>query len=62
VMRSETRITDLAKPFAMSLPAVSKHIRILERAGLLTRAEKGTFYFVRRFDGSREGEGRDSEP
>jgi DNA-binding transcriptional ArsR family regulator len=37
VMKRELRITELAKPFAMSLTAVSKHIRILERAGLVRR-------------------------
>jgi len=37
VMRKELRVTDLARPFAMSLNAVSKHIRILERAGLVSR-------------------------
>jgi DNA-binding transcriptional ArsR family regulator len=37
VMRSEERVTELAKPFDMSLNAVSKHIRILERAGLVSR-------------------------
>lgn len=37
VMRQETRVTDLAEPFEMSLNAVSKHIRVLERAGLVTR-------------------------
>lgn len=35
------RVTDLAGPFAMSLPAVSKHLRILEDAGLLTRNRLG---------------------
>lgn len=30
-------VGELAKPFAMSLPAVSKHLKVLERAGLLTR-------------------------
>jgi DNA-binding transcriptional ArsR family regulator len=33
----ETSVTELAKPFAMSLPAVSKHLKVLERAGLITR-------------------------
>jgi DNA-binding transcriptional ArsR family regulator len=33
----EARVTELARPFAMSLNAVSKHIRILERAGLVHR-------------------------
>jgi DNA-binding transcriptional ArsR family regulator len=37
VMRRETRVTELAEPFAISLNAVSKHIRILERAGLVRR-------------------------
>jgi DNA-binding transcriptional ArsR family regulator len=34
-------ITELAHPFAMSLPAVSRHIRVLEGAGLVTRAVDG---------------------
>jgi DNA-binding transcriptional ArsR family regulator len=37
VMRRETRVTELAEPFAISLNAVSKHIRILERARLVRR-------------------------
>ncbi len=37
VMRRETRVTDLAEPFAMSLNAVSKHIRVLEQARLVRR-------------------------
>jgi len=36
-----TRISDLAAPFRMSLPAVSKHIRVLESAGLVTRRKEG---------------------
>src|ERR1700738_972566 len=35
--RGETSVTELAAPFAMSLPAVSKHLKVLERAGLVTR-------------------------
>ena len=34
-------VTDLARPFRVSLNAVSKHIRVLERAGLLQRAVRG---------------------
>jgi DNA-binding transcriptional ArsR family regulator len=34
-------ITELAQPFAMSLPAVSRHIRVLENAGLVRRAVDG---------------------
>ncbi len=33
----ETTVTELAEPFDMSLPAVSKHIKVLESAGLITR-------------------------
>lgn len=33
----ERSVTELAKPFAMSLPAVSKHLKVLERAGLVAR-------------------------
>lgn len=33
----EATVTELAEPFAMSLPAVSKHLKVLERAGLITR-------------------------
>jgi DNA-binding transcriptional ArsR family regulator len=33
----ETSVSKLAEPFAMSLPAVSKHLKVLERAGLITR-------------------------
>jgi DNA-binding transcriptional ArsR family regulator len=35
------RVTDLAKPFRMSLPAVSKHLRILEEARLVSRRIQG---------------------
>jgi DNA-binding transcriptional ArsR family regulator len=33
----QTSVSELAEPFAMSLPAVSKHLKVLERAGLITR-------------------------
>ena len=33
----EATVTELAKPFAMSQPAVSKHLKVLERAGLISR-------------------------
>lgn len=36
----EQTVTDLARPFDMSLPAVSKHLRVLERAGLITRGRE----------------------
>lgn len=34
-------VTDLARPYSMSLPAVSKHLRVLERAGLVRRRRRG---------------------
>src|SRR2546421_4959028 len=33
----EASVTDLARPFAMSQPAISKHLKVLERAGLVSR-------------------------
>jgi DNA-binding transcriptional ArsR family regulator len=36
----ETSVTELAEPFAMSMPAVSKHLKVLERAGLITRGRE----------------------
>ena len=33
----ECSVTELAEPFAMSMPAISKHLKVLERAGLITR-------------------------
>jgi DNA-binding transcriptional ArsR family regulator len=46
VMQTELRVTELAKPFAISLNAVSKHIRILERAGLVSRRRVWREHFV----------------
>jgi DNA-binding transcriptional ArsR family regulator len=36
----ETSVTELAEPFQMSLPAVSKHLKVLERAGLIVRGRE----------------------
>jgi DNA-binding transcriptional ArsR family regulator len=36
----ETSVTELAEPFDMSLPAVSKHLKVLERAGLVARSRQ----------------------
>jgi DNA-binding transcriptional ArsR family regulator len=36
-------VLDLAKPFKMSLPAVSKHLKVLEKAGLIQRKKIGRF-------------------
>jgi DNA-binding transcriptional ArsR family regulator len=39
--RGEARVTELARPFAISLNSVSKHIRVLERAALVRRRRAG---------------------
>ncbi len=39
--QGEATVTELARPFAMSLPAISKHLRVLEQAGLLHREREG---------------------
>jgi len=39
----ETSVTELAEPFEMSMPAVSKHLRVLERAGLIERSREAQF-------------------
>src|SRR6516165_6727521 len=36
-------VNELAEPFAMKLPAISKHIKVLERAGLITRGHRAQY-------------------
>jgi DNA-binding transcriptional ArsR family regulator len=36
----EASVTELAEPFAMSMPAISKHLKVLERAGLVVRGRE----------------------
>lgn len=36
--QGDATVTELAAPFAMSMPAISKHLKVLERAGLVTRS------------------------
>lgn len=43
----ETNVKDLASPFEMSQPAISKHLRVLENAGLIVRTKKGRENLVR---------------
>ena len=38
--RGEATVQDLAEPFAMSLPAISKHLKVLEHAGLISRSRE----------------------
>ncbi|HXW67296.1 MAG TPA: metalloregulator ArsR/SmtB family transcription factor [Thermoplasmata archaeon] len=48
------RVTDLARPYRMSLPAVSKHLRILEDAGLVARKVDGRVHRLRLTGGPLE--------
>jgi len=40
LIAGETTVTELAKPFKMTLPAVTKHLKVLEGAGLITRSRQ----------------------
>jgi DNA-binding transcriptional ArsR family regulator len=40
LLSGECSVTELAEPFDMSMPAVSKHLRVLERAGLIARRKE----------------------
>ena len=46
VQEGPTRVTDLAAYYAMSLNAVSKHIKVLESAGLVTRVTRGRTHWI----------------
>jgi len=41
--KGEATVNELAEPFNMSLPAISKHIKVLERAGLITQGQKAQY-------------------
>jgi DNA-binding transcriptional ArsR family regulator len=45
--QSDASVTELAAPFAMSLPAISKHLRVLEQAGLVERTKDGRVHHLR---------------
>lgn len=40
LVSGETTVTELAKPFEMTLPAVTKHLKVLQRAGLITQGRQ----------------------
>jgi DNA-binding transcriptional ArsR family regulator len=42
LMAGDASVAELAEPFAMSQPAVSKHLKVLERAGLISRSRVAT--------------------
>jgi len=44
--KGKARVTDLAEPFDMSLNAVSKHLKVLERAGLVRRTRTGREHHI----------------
>src|SRR6516162_4920324 len=41
--RGEATVNELAEPFQMTLPAISKHIKVLERAGLVIRGQRAQY-------------------
>ena len=41
--QGDATVTELAAPFALSLPAISKHLKVLERSGLVTRSRQAQF-------------------
>jgi DNA-binding transcriptional ArsR family regulator len=43
----DASVSELAAPFAMSLPAISKHLRVLEQAGLVERTKDGRVHHLR---------------
>ncbi|MCA0374208.1 MAG: metalloregulator ArsR/SmtB family transcription factor [Gemmatimonadetes bacterium] len=47
LMRGEATVTELAEPFAMSQPAISRHLKVLEQAGFIVRRVEGTTRPVR---------------
>jgi len=47
LLAGECSVTDLAEPFDMSMPAVSKHLQVLERAGLIARRREAQWRHCR---------------
>jgi DNA-binding transcriptional ArsR family regulator len=45
--KGETSVSDLARPYGISLPAVSKHLTVLEQAGLIFRERRGRVFYCR---------------
>lgn len=55
--RGEIRVTALGKPFRVSKPAISRHLRVLEKARLIQRRRKGRLHLIRaRAAGLREAQ------
>ncbi|MGH7238853.1 MAG: ArsR/SmtB family transcription factor [Candidatus Saccharimonadales bacterium] len=47
VVKRELTVSEIAAPYDMSLAAISKHLKILERARLVVKRRRGKYYFVR---------------
>jgi len=47
IARKEKTVSEIAQPYQMSLAAVSKHLKVLERADLIVRDKRGSFQFMR---------------
>jgi DNA-binding transcriptional ArsR family regulator len=43
----EATVTELAAPYAISLPAISRHLKVLERASIITRSQRGKWRSAR---------------
>jgi DNA-binding transcriptional ArsR family regulator len=43
LITGEATVTELSKPFEMSMPAISKHLKVLERAGLIARSREAQY-------------------
>ncbi len=53
----EANITALAAPYDMSQPAISKHLRVLEKAGLVERTRRGREHYIRALPGPADEAG-----
>jgi len=58
LMEGRATVGELAEPFAISLAAVSKHVKVLERAGLLERRIEGREHWLRLKPGALRGAAR----
>ena len=43
LLLGEANVNELAEPFALTLPAISKHLKVLERAGLVVRSQRAQY-------------------
>jgi DNA-binding transcriptional ArsR family regulator len=55
--RGECSVTTLSEPFRVSAPAISRHLRVLKRAGLIDRRKAGRVHYCRLRPGALSGAG-----